>query len=131
MSWLQRGLILHSSITAPVPSECSSTDKSNSKANNNFDGEQSASTNKGLNRTFSPHAMHEQSTTLYSDFASPFISAVDFGFGVGKLNDSSHFSDVDSSSVQRNGMVNISGNVTPDDSAWNPDDFLDYTGASD
>jgi hypothetical protein len=115
----------------PMPSTYSYTYNPNSKANNNPGSEQFAFTNKGLNQTLSPHAMHNQPTTPYSESNSASaMPAMDFGFGDDMFNDSSYAFDLDfNSGGQHSGTGHLSGHVTPG-SAWNPDDFLNYTGAS-
>lgn len=111
----------------PMPSTYSYTYNPNSKANNNPGSEQFAFTNKGLNQTLSPHAMHNQPTTPYSDSSASAMPAMDFGFGDDMFSDSNNYAfDLDFN----NTSDHISGHVTPG-SAWNPDDFLNYTGASD
>jgi hypothetical protein len=54
---------------------------------------------------------------------------MDFGFGDDMFNDSNYAFDLDFSNGQQSGNGHVSGHVTPGDSAWNPDDFLNYAGA--
>ncbi|KJY02008.1 hypothetical protein TI39_contig264g00001 [Zymoseptoria brevis] len=119
----------------PMPSTYSYTYNPNSKANNNPGSEQFAFTNKGLNQTLSPHAMHHQPTTPYSDShsASDAAPSLDFGFGDDMFNDSSYAFDMDfNSGGQHNGPGNLSGTVTPGgDWDSNHDDFFNYAAASD
>lgn len=113
----------------PMPSTYNYQFDPSSKANNTPGSQQFAFGHKmNLDVTLAPQNMHSMPYAPNST-ASMSAEQPDFGDEASWFDDSSALFDFDQSTFA-GGRLSHSGQVTPGDTAWNPDDFFDYNPAS-